>query len=196
MHILTGMIIAALLRRRGKGRGQRSARAGSSVPAFRTGPIHVEHTLPGRARFRVPSLVGNEVGRERLESKLGGVSGIHRLDISALSGGVLIHLDPDALRADLLLAAIARLLGLEEELERAPVPTVARELQDYGQSVNRAVYEKTGGLVDLWTLGALAMAGLGVRKLIMEGRSSLPTGFTLLWWATHMLRGRGAGEHA
>jgi hypothetical protein len=197
MHILTGMIIAALLRRRDKSQTQAmGSPAVSAGPPFRSGPLRIEHTLAGRTRLRAPSLVGDEVGRERLESKLGGVEGIHRLEINSITGSVLVHHDAHGIRADLIFAAIARVLGLEDELENVPTPVVARELRDFAQSVNRAVYEKTGGLLDLWTLSALALAGVGIRKVLAEGRLSLPTGFTLVWWATHMLRGGGVGEHA
>jgi len=178
MHILTGMIITALLRRRKK-----SGAAASDLPRFKTGPIRVAHSLPGRVRFQVPSLVGNAEGKKLVAEKLTGLDGVQQVAISNISGSVVIRFDEHSIRPALLFAAIARLLGLEEEMDRPATPRLTREVSDLGASVNRAVYEQTGGLIDLWTGLLLVLGGLGIRKMMAEGVRSSPAGMTLLWWS-------------
>ena len=84
-----------------------------------------------------------------------------------------------SLKPELLLAAIIRLLGLERQIERPPRPWVGREVQQTGEALNRAVYERTGGMIDFYTAVPLLLVILGVRN-IAAGKM---LGWPLLWWA-------------
>lgn len=184
MHIITGLVIAALL-----------GKSGESDPlaplrSLTTGPIRVAHAIPGRVRFVVPSLRGagpdQLVGIERLQS----LDGIEQVKASAISGSLVVRYRPVQVDPPLLLGAVARLLGLEGELERTPAPAVTQELRLMAQSLNRAVFYKTHGLLDLWTVVALVLMAVGGKKVIAQGWGALPTGFTLLWWGLHAVRAR------
>jgi hypothetical protein len=183
MHILTGILVGALL-----GRPKSSTK-----PALLGlgGPIRTVHVLPGRVRFAVERLRGDAAAADALAGRLGRIEGVELVEVSPLSGSVLIRFRAETLEPELLFAAIVRLLGLEKELERAPSPLLTRELREAGQALNRAVYEQTGGLIDLWTAVPLLLAGIGLRKVIVE-RGSLPAGLTLIWWGYNaLLRGGG-----
>jgi hypothetical protein len=186
MHILTGMIITALLRKRSQGKSY----GNKGLPRFRTGPIRVAHSLPGRVRFRVPSLQGDPGECERLQKALRRLDGVDSAAADPRSGTVLIRYAEGKVRAELLMAAIARLLGLEKQLDETPTPLVTRELRDIGASLNRAVLDGTRGLIDLRTAVFLLLGALGVQRLLAEKSAALPTGVTLLWWATNSLAGR------
>ena len=184
MHVLTGLAIAALL-----GKSHQS----DTLAPLRTltaGPIRVAHAIPGRVRFIVPSLRGADADALGTIERLGSLDGFERVDVSAISGSVVVRYRPERIDPPLLLGAVVRLLGLEAELERVPTPAVTRELHLMAQSVNRAIFHKTHGMLDLSSLTALILMALGGRKVAAEGWRALPTGVTLLWWGLHSLRAK------
>jgi hypothetical protein len=191
MHILTGMLLAGLLGRKNKGSTPNQAAALKSTLLRSPSVLSVTHALPGRTRFRVPVLVGKMAATEKLQEALSGIEGIARAEVSGVSGSVLIEHDADRIAPDVLAAALIRLCGLEEQITADVEATLGRELREFSQAANRAMYEKTGGLLDMKTALLLLLAGLGARKLIQQRSLALPAGFTLLWWAGNgLLRGK------
>lgn len=162
----------------------------SSILDFR-GPIETVSNLPGRVRFRTETLIGNEQAEAATVENLPKIPGVQSVQVNVTSGSVLILYDPEELSPELLLTAMLKLLGLEEEFLRTPEPAVARELRNIGESLNRTVYEVTGGLVDLRTAILITLAAGGMYKLGRDSLRAFPAGFTLLWWAyTSLLRGK------
>ena len=184
MHIITGMLIARLLQKRG---------SSSLVPLLKSGPVQTAHSMPGRVRFVVPSLAGDEKRSVFLREKLESLPGVGSVQASWVTGSVLIRYREEHVQAELLFAAIVRLLGLDAELERPPKPVVARELRSIMDSLNRVVYDRTGGLLDFTSALLIVLAGVGARKLFSEGAKAMPAGFTLVWWGLHQLLGGGGG---
>jgi len=182
MHILTGMLIAGIFgRKRGK----------SLLPMLRTGPVQTVHLLPGRVRFRVPSLVDAPSRAETLKVRLGTLDGVDDVDVSHASGSVLIQYQEKVVRPELLFAAIVRLLGLEKEMEHTPRPKAVKELRAVFDSLNRVVYDQTRGILDFSSGLLILMAAVGVNKILREGSAAMPSGFALLWWGAHQLLGHG-----
>jgi hypothetical protein len=181
MHIITGLVLAGLA-------GMKKNRKKVPMPGFTTGPVRTVHALPGRIRFRVPSLIDNRKGKEIIEGRFSGLAGITSVAVSEVTGSVLIYFTESEVRPELIFAAIVKLLGLEAEVENPPPPLVAKELKLLGESLNRAVYEKTGGMINLWTALMVALAALGVRRVITDGSRAWPAGFTLLWWAINAMK--------
>lgn len=180
MHVITGLLLAGLAGSKGK-------KQQSPISGFCTGPVRTVHALPGRIRFRVPSLANDQNGSELIKTKLSGVDGVFSVEVSQVTGSVLLLYDEAEVQPELLFAAIVRLLGLEDELENPPPPVVARELKTAAQSLNRAVYEKTGGIVDLWTGLTIGLAGVGIRQAMLDPARAWPAGFTMVWWAANAL---------
>jgi hypothetical protein len=106
---------------------------------------------------------------------------------------VLFEYDRERVTADTLAAAVIRLLGLEQELEKDVRPRAVTELKKFERSMNRAVYEQTGGALDLRTAVFVVLAVMGIQKMIKQGGLALPAGFTLLWWAGNGLLGKKGG---
>ncbi len=182
MHILTGLLLAGLL-------GKNKSRRRTLMPMLRTGPVQTAHWLPGRVRLRVPSLAENAAGTAKLREKLPTIQGVQSVKLNPASGSVLIVYREDEVRPELLFAAVVRLMNLDAELQRMPQPAVTRELREILGSLNRMVYDRTGGLIDLWSAGLILLAAIGIQKLWTQGLRAFPAGLTLLWWGLASLLG-------
>lgn len=175
MHLITGMLLAALA-------GKRSGTKSSFLPRH-TGPVRLQHELPGRIRFRVPSLRGNLAAVQLVREKLPTLDGVESVQANAVTGSVLIAYQEDQVNPGLLFTALVRLLGLDAEYQRPPSSVIHRELGAMGSSLNRAVHERTAGILDLRTAMLIGLAAFGIKELVSKGSGALPAGFTLLWWA-------------
>ena len=51
------------------------------------------------------------------------------------------------------------------------------------------VYDRTGGLIDLWSAGLILLAAIGVQRLLVQGMRAFPAGLTLVWWGLASLLG-------
>jgi copper chaperone CopZ len=181
VHIITGAIIAALLGNKSKTKVPRSAILNLQ------GPIYTSHLLPGRVRFHIPILKNNDHQIAKIKENLEKIKGIQSVEANRSTGSILLYFDEAQIKADLLAAALIRLLGLEKELEKTPQPVIPREIRQVGTSLNRAVYDKTGGFIDLWSAIPLLLIVLGGRKLLADRALSTPTAMTLLWWGYNSL---------
>ncbi len=197
MHIITGLVMAHLFKRHKDHEADEAQdRREPMAPLLRLhDPVRTEHMLPGRVRFRVPSLRGNAASGEHLATALDGVASIKKVCVNTVTGSVLIHYDAQTLNAALLVAAVIKVLGLEGELEKVPVSRLQRELRQVSKALNRALYDQTNGLLDMKSAIFLSLAALGTVKLLQQRSLALPAGFTLLWWASNGLLGcRGGAE--
>ena len=182
MHILTGLLLAGLL---SKNKSQRR----TLMPMLRTGPVQTAHWMPGRVRLRVPSLAENAAGAATLRERLPTIQGVQSVKLSPVTGSVLIAYREDQVRPELLFAAVVRLMNLDAELKRTPEPVVTRELREILGSVNRMVYDQTGGLIDLWSAGLILLTAIGIQRLLAQGMRAFPAGLTLVWWGMASLVG-------
>jgi hypothetical protein len=180
MHIITGIIIA------GVANSLRSQKALAGLPRFRTGPLRVAHVLPGRLRLVAPGLRGATGDELAWTAEMRSLPGVHDVVASPVTGSIVVRYDAASVDPPLVFATVARFLGVEDELERTPVSRSAAELRDIGASVNQAVYDATGGLLDARTALLLGVAALGARQVATAGWV-LPPGLTLLWWALNGL---------
>ena len=64
----------------------------------------------------------------------------------------------------------------------ASQPVVSREIRELTQSLNRYVYEVTGGVIDLCTAISLIINGIGLYRWRTVPGNRFPGGITLLWW--------------
>ncbi len=188
MHILTGLLLAGLL---GKNKFPRRSwvHGARLMPMFRTGPVQTAHWVPGRVRLSVPSLAANSAGAALLQEKLPAIRGVQSVTLNPATGSVLIVYREEQVRPELLFAAVVRLMGLDSELKRTPEPVVTRELREILGSVNRMVYDQTGGLIDLWSAGLILLTAIGTQRLLAQGMRAFPAGLTLVWWGMVSLLG-------
>lgn len=195
MHIITGLVMAHLFKKHKDEKTTTAENSSEPVePLLRLHePVRTEHMLPGRVRFRVPNLCNDTASGERLVGTLERVASVENVSVNNITGSVLIHYDPGEINAALLVAAIIKILGMEEQLERVPVSRLQREVRQVSKALNRALYDKTNGILDLKTAIFLSLAALGTAKLWQQHSLALPAGFTLLWWAGNGLLGRRGG---
>lgn len=182
MHILTGFLLAGLL-------GKNKFRRRTLMPMFRTGPVQTAHFVPGRVRLRVPSLAKNSEGAALVREKLPTIQGVQSVQLNSTTGSVLIVYREEQVQPELLFAAVVRLMNLDAELKRLPQPVVTRELREMLNSANRAVYDRTGGLIDLWSAGLILLAAIGIQRLLVQGMRAFPAGLVLIWWGLAALLG-------
>lgn len=187
MHIVTGLIVAGLA---GKMKRDKSLKG---LPRFKTGPVRVAHAVSGRIRFVVPSLRGAEKADLQWVDELQSLEGVQLVEVNSVSGSVVVAYRPREVDPPLLFGALVRLLGMEDEIERTPAPVLMRELRALGRSLNHAVYDNSGGMVDLWTLAVVGLAVMGAKKTVENGWAAFPAGFTLLWWAMNCVSRKNEG---
>ena len=187
MHIVTGVIIAALA---GKAKQNKVLQG---LPMYRTGPIQIAHVLPGRIRFIIPILRENHEAMKPGIEQLGKLRGIDSVVHNTISGSLIVRFNQEMVPPPLLFSAIARLLGLEHELDKPLTPGVIKEVRELGEGLNRMIFDETYGLLDLRTIAIVGLVVLGSRKLLTERWATVPTGLTLLWWAFNLIN-RGEGD--
>ena len=179
MHLVTGLILTALLGRKKNPR---------KSPLLNLHDVlETRHLLPGRVRFGIPVLKGNPEGAKLIMEQIPKIEGVESVAVNSITGSVLIYYREEIIEPELLFAALVRLLDLERAIERAVQPALAREIRSMGQSLNRYVYESTGGIIDLWTILPIILAGVGIHKVITQPQMRFPTGITMIWWAYHSL---------
>lgn len=179
MHLITGLLLSFLL---SKDR-QKSRNPLLDLPW----PIKTVHLLPGRVRFHVPLMVGQKDLPQKTASQLSKINGIKSSDFSTITGNFLIYFDEKIIQADLIYAALIRLLQLEKELEKLPQSGLSREINSVTQSLNQAIYAKSNGFIDLKTIIPLALGIIGITQIVSKKAPVLPTGLTLLWWSYNSL---------
>jgi hypothetical protein len=172
MHILTGFLLTALL-------GRHGSPARKRLPSF-PGILETAHALPGRVRFRAPAIIGHPDAAAEVRNRLRRLEGVRSADASHVTGSLLLRYDSTRLEPEIVLAAVIRLLGLEDQIERAPRSRVACEIREIGAALNRTVHQKTRGVIDLWTALPLVLVVLGVRNVVSRNGQ---LGWPLLWWA-------------
>jgi hypothetical protein len=159
------------------------------------GPIETVSNLPGYARFRISGIRGNESAEAIIVENLRRLPGVQSVEVTRITGSVLIRYEPDQLSPELLLVALLKILDLEDRFLETPRPVLIRELAELGDIANRTVYHMSGGLIDLWTALFTALAALGISRVAQNGLNALPGGMTLLWWAgTLLFRLRSGGN--
>ena len=182
MHMVIGFILAAILKKKKK--------AGQALPVI-PGKFEISHAMPGRIRFRVPSLESRADSQiKTIRDELPQITEIHSVDINSYSGSILVEYDTDGIEPYVVCGLLVRILGLEADLDSRPESAVQREFKIIGNAVKRAVYNTTAGTLDLTSAFILLTMFLGLYKIVLQNDRTLPGGINLLWWAYVMAKGR------
>lgn len=155
------------------------------LPSF-VGVAEVRSFIPGRMRLFIPRLKRNASQCQHLQDSLARVQSVRHYEINPVCGSVLIVYDVQAVDPRILLGAIIKLLGLEQEAEN-PRSRIGKELAFFMKSLNGAIMEKTRGLLDLDSALLLLLAGMGSYKAFVR-KTGGPSGITYLWWAGSLLK--------
>lgn len=157
------------------------------LPSFK-GVIEVRHMLKGRIRFYIPKLIGNEEEKEMLMDQIIRLNSVENVEISTLTGSLLIFYDQEKIEPMLLFSVVVRLLGLEEKLDKKEKSILYKEIEQFGSSINKSVLENTRGLIDAKTLLPVTFIIWGLKKIIVDKNSNTPQPYTLFWWGYNLLK--------
>jgi hypothetical protein len=149
-----------------------------------SGHFLVEHSLPGRLRVRVP----RSARLDKVVEALGSRAGVIGVTASPLTGGILVHYDPERLDAPTLLETIgsAELQPLPRNGGPAP-STLAGAVSGAFSAVDARVRGATRGMGGL---GVLVPAGLVLwaATQIARGQGTPLSWSSALWWAHGIFR--------
>lgn len=159
----------------------------SRLPSFK-GVIEIKHTLNGRIRLYVPKLIGNEVEKDMLLSQMIRMKSVEHIEVNTLTGSILLHYNPTEIEPIILISVIIKLMGLEENLDKNEKSKISKEIQQFGNALNRSFYENTQGIVDLKTLLPLMLIFWGAKKIVIDKNNTTPGPYNLFWWGYNLLR--------
>jgi len=152
--------------------------------------VEVIHVMPGRVRLRARFLRKNPEEAHRLEDRLAQLPGVSTVDVSARTGSILILHEPGV--DESFWEELERVFPtLDAEGFHAGVESFFRDAiepgSDLGSRLQRALREGDGDGSRLRRSAALALAGLGMSKvmvsMIRHGRFPTPSWYDLLWYA-------------
>jgi len=137
----------------------------------------IVHRLPGRLRLKVPEKRRDTAWFTEIVGRLEQVSGVEQVEISPLSGSMLIRYDPNEPLEQRL-----RQNGLIQiENPAAPSSPVVDTLADVISRSDQALERRTGGKASLRTLLILVLVALAIVQTL-RGRILTPA-ISLLWFA-------------
>ena len=176
MHIITGLAIAALF-------GQKERSHASPPSVF--GVLEVVHCLPNRIRLASPILESapEDVAKE-LAKQLTAIPGVESASVTQASGSVLVVFDGDLVSPHVVHSIVVRLLGLEEDMAKPPKGKLIAEIKDMATAASQQVHQASRGLLDLPTSVMLCLAAVALYRIGVLGDRTIPSGATLLWWAS------------
>lgn len=150
------------------------------LPNFK-GILEVKHHIPGRIRMSCPNLKNNKDKSIDLVNVCDKIPGIISIRINENLGTILIEYDTDVLQPLLIIGIILKVMELEDTINKSPTSLIDKESANLADSLNRAIFEKTNGIVDLKSfvmllLGAYAAYDINSRPTVR------PSGYTCLWW--------------
>ncbi len=156
----------------------------ANLPSFK-GVLEIKHSINGRIRFYIPILNNNEEAKELLIGQLSRVPAITTIEVNTITSSLLVVYDEKSVDAAVLIGVIAKLLGLEESLTKKPEALVTREMKNFKEAINMAVYEKTSGLLDMKSVVTILLM-VGGFIIVRKNPLSFPNGYTLLRWGTKL----------
>ena len=149
---------------------------------------------PGRRRYRVASLVQNQELATLLEEQLSQLSRVDKVQVSALTGSILIcaheEIVLDEIEQFLRFQLFPQVKQEENDVSSSHGgPTVYMEkIYETLDVLSHFILQKTGRLFDLRSIISLVLIVRGIRKILTFDQR--PTGPQMLWWAAALLRGR------
>ena len=181
-RLLSGLLFGLFYGRYAKGKGG----DGTSFKGF-PGTLEIKHSLPGRIRFFVPSLVHCSKGKEILEAKMSPIEGIKKVEVNIITGSLLVHYDLEEIEKILIIGIIVKLLGLDDKIQTKEISIIRKEIINWNEALSYSIYEKTKGLLDIKTALSLTFAFYGLKGLFFSTEIAKANPYSLLYWAYRSL---------
>lgn len=144
--------------------------------------VEIKHQMKGRVRFFVPVLKNNKNQILKIKEQLEKASQIDKIQVNDLTGSIVVWFNTDQLNLETLTGVVVKLCGLEDEVQKKPVSFVNKEFKAVLDSADRAIYEKSNGIMDLNSLVTTSFLSLAVMS-ILKSNLALPSGISLLYWS-------------
>lgn len=180
MHLITAALISFLANPDGLRKLKPGFIAKGRVPSF-PGLLEHGHGIPGRHRLLIPSLRGSSAGADILTEKLPVIPGVESVRCDLRSGSVLVTGTED-LDGGLLVAAAARILGLDKAIDAQPQSKMTTFLRHFWQGLDQAVFHRTGGRLTATDGIGLFLLGASIVQVRRTRALGLPPAVTMLWW--------------
>jgi hypothetical protein len=149
-----------------------------------TPKARISHELPGRVRLKIPERRGDARYFASLKAQISALSGVERVQVSALAASILIEHDRSTLEG---IMDVLRDKELFEVLSDASSAVPAVDSAHAGMlALDDALSRISRGTADLRTLVLLVLLGLAVRQLL-RGQILAPA-VSLLWYAYELVR--------
>jgi len=164
------------------------AKKKSLIPSFRW-VIEVVHCLKGRIRLFIPLLKGKDnIVLVRLK-ELRKIDAVKTFEFSTVTGSLLVVFDEQKIDPFLLMSAIIQVLGLESEITKGCQSRLSKEAGDILDSINRGIYDKTAGFLDLKSGVTLLLISSLIYTQVRK-QYALGAQATLLWWLYDSLKAK------
>jgi Heavy metal associated domain 2 len=161
--------------------------------------VRLVHAIPGRARFKIESLKGDDHHAEEIQQELSVVRGIDHFVANPLTGSVLIQYDPVLAQSLEFQLAVGNALGITlsdldpsrlaawyaGRMDGSPSAesSLGHTLQDLGNSLDSSLATLMRRGVDLRTLIPLGLFFLGLRSVLVAEKLALPFWYDYWWFA-------------
>lgn len=77
---------------------------GSELPAVRVDTMQVVHAIPGRIRFRMQRIKGNDAMADEVARLIAAIDGVEQVEANIHTGSVLVQYDASKIKSFGLLA--------------------------------------------------------------------------------------------
>lgn len=149
--------------------------------------LDLRHSMPGRLRLASKQLRSESMANA-LMVQLSKIDTIQQVSVNTRTGSILIIYQEKQVDEQLLIGAVVKLLGLEEDLLNKKDSIIKQELNLVGTSINNSIYDKTHGLLDGKTAMSMSFLGLAVYNLIKTKKMTTPPTLNLLYWTYNILQ--------
>lgn len=174
--LLTGYVLMRTLNKQKKG---------AEALSF-GGLLDVSHSIDGRLRVRSEQLKSEKLG-QLVMIQLTKIDGITMVKPTSVTGSLLVEYDCTKIDKELLIGAIIKLIGLEEQMLMLQSSKIYDEIQHANHALNQAMLDKTAGFMDVKTLLPMSFIGMATYKILSTGQVTTPSSVTMLWWAYNSL---------
>lgn len=158
--------------------------------------IRLAHLSPGRIRLKIDELKHNATRAREIEDRLRPVSGIRSVEANPSTGSLIITFDEAAMESMEMPFAVAEALGISlndlnpQDVQRLmshhgngskSTDAMNADLESAVREMNAALRRTAG--VDLAMAIPLGLAVMGLRSLLVAGKTAVPVWYDYLWFA-------------
>jgi hypothetical protein len=153
--------------------------------------IKLRHAIPGRVRLRIPGIKGQPALAREVQRQLAGLKVVRRVEVSPITGSVLVIYDPADTEA---MMELGRMMipgldlrgmpanGAADSTNGAMSSPLVDAITDYFGQLNTKVGAATGS-TDLKVLLPASLFLCGILRLVATKRLTTPAWYDLLWFS-------------